>query len=250
MSISLKSAALTLLLFLSIAGPRICHGQAASEPTPYPTRDQDWPGKGIIRKFGWMDDNRKSFWSQRSKAHGSVVFCGDSLTGGWTDVAKAFPALKVANRGIGGDTSRGLLFRFKEDVLDLQPKAIVILIGTNDLTALGSPMDAVSNISDMLNMVEQQDATLPVVLCTTPPSANPKAPVKAADRATLNAEIIKLAEAHKNVSLCDLYAVTSKEDGSPKLEYFNPDKLHLAAAGHAKWAELINPIFEKLKLKN
>ena len=56
-------------------------------------------------------------------------FVGDSLTGGWKNLAKDFPKLKVANRGLGGDVSRGALFRFKEDALDLNPKAVVIEIG-------------------------------------------------------------------------------------------------------------------------
>jgi len=62
---------------------------------------------------------------------GAVVFAGDSLTRDWKDLAQApFPDMKVANRGINGDVSRSLRFRFQEDVLDLNPKAVVILIAT------------------------------------------------------------------------------------------------------------------------
>ena len=76
----------------------------------------------------------------------------------------------------------GPAFRFQEDVLDLNPKAVVLLIGTNDLTALGKPADAAFNISQMLDMIGKRDPSLPVVLCTTPPSDNPKAPVKLEQR--------------------------------------------------------------------
>lgn len=220
--------------------------EPAKGPTPYPTADKDWPGKGPIRKFGWMDDNRKFFWTQRTKDQGAIVFAGDSLTGGWKDLAKAFPEIKVANRGIGGDTSRGLLFRFQEDVLDLNPKIIVILVGTNDLTAQGKPADGAFNINAMLDMVEKKDSTLPVVLCTTPPSDHPKAPVKTEQRQVLNSEIRKLAETHKNVVLCDLYASMANEDGSPKLENFGPDKLHFGKTGYDNWAALLAPVFKKL----
>jgi lysophospholipase L1-like esterase len=62
------------------------------------------------------------------------VFLGDSITQGWNDLASAFPDMKVANRGInGGDTTRGVLIRLQDDVLSLDPAAIVLLIGTNDL---------------------------------------------------------------------------------------------------------------------
>ncbi|HCE45266.1 MAG TPA: hypothetical protein DET40_17135 [Lentisphaeria bacterium] len=222
---------------------------AQNGPTPYPKDDKDWPGKGVIRKFGWMDDNRKWFWTQREKEQGAVVFVGDSLTGGWKDIGKAFPGMKVANRGIGGDVSRGVLFRFQEDVLDLSPRAIVITVGTNDLTAAGKTDDYASNIADILAMVEKKNPDLPVVLCTTPPSANPKAPVKLSERQALNAGIVKAAEGRKNVAICDLYAVMANADGTPKGEYFGEDKLHMVKAGYDKWTETIKPVFEKLGIK-
>jgi lysophospholipase L1-like esterase len=238
--------AFTLLLLASPIDSRAFAEEGAKGPTPYPLKDADWPGKGPIRKFGWMDDNRKYFWSQRSTDQGAIVFAGDSLTGNWKSLATDFGKWKVANRGIGGDTSRGLLFRFAEDVLDLNPRAVVITIGTNDLTAAGSAADAVSNIRAMLELVEKKDAALPVVLCTTPPSAQPNAPVKPDERLALNSEIRKLAETHKNVVICDLYAATANEDGSPKLENFGPDKLHLVKAGYETWAALLTPILQKL----
>jgi len=222
---------------------------AQNGPTPYPAKDSDWPGKGVIRKFGWMDDNRKYFWGQREKDQGAVVFCGDSLTGGWKDLGKGFPGMKVANRGVGGDTSRGLLFRFQEDVADVNPKAVVINIGTNDLTAMGKADDVISNISDMIAMVEKKNPATPIVLCTVPPSDNPKAPIKLPEKLALNEKIKKLAEGKKNMATCDLYAVMANPDNTPKAEYFGQDKLHLAGPGYEKWIEAIKPLFEKLGIK-
>ncbi len=222
---------------------------AADGPVPYPAANGDWPGKGPIRSFDFMVGERKAFWKNREKDQGAVVFVGDSLTGGWKNLAKDFPKLKVANRGVGGDVSRGVLFRLKEDVLDLNPKAVVIEIGNNDLTASGSSADMLSNLSDMLAIIEKEKPGMPVVLCTIPPSANPKAPVKADSRKAMNDGIRKMASEHKSTHFCDLYAAAVEADGSPKAEYFAADKLHLNDAGHAKWAELLTPIFEKLKLQ-
>lgn len=221
-----------------------------SGPIPYPNpgNEREWPGKGPIRSFDFMVGERKAFWAQRQKDQGAIVFVGDSLTGGWKSLARDFPKFKVANRGLGGDTSRGALFRFKEDALDLNPKAMVIEIGNNDLTASGSPADMLSNLAAMLAMVEKEKPGLPVVLCTIPPSANPKAPVKASDRQVMNDGIRQMASEHKNTQFCDLYSAAVAADGSPNPDYFVADKLHLSDAGHAKWAELLTPIFEKLKL--
>jgi len=218
-------------------------------PTPFPEQDADWPGKGVVRKFGFMVGERKAFWTQRKQDQGAVVFVGDSLTGGWKSLARDFPKLKVANRGLGGDVSRGVLWRFQEDVLDLNPKAVVICIGNNDLTAMGRPADMLSNLADTLAMGEAARPGMPVVLCSIPSSANPKAPVKADDRQAMNAGIRKLASEHKSTRFCDLFAATANADGSPKLAYFADDKLHLSDAGHAKWAELLTPIFVELKVQ-
>lgn len=217
-------------------------------PIPYPTNDRDWPGKGPIRSFDYMAGERKVYWKNREKDQGAVAFVGDSLTGGWKKLAEDFPKLKVANRGLGGDVSRGVLFRLKDDVLSLHPNAIVIEIGNNDLTAAGAPADMLSNLASVLALIDHEQPGTPVVLCTITPSANPKAPVKPEARQAMNEGIRKLASERPNTYLCDLYAALVETDGAPKPEYFVADKLHLSDAGHTKWAELLNPIFAKLKL--
>jgi lysophospholipase L1-like esterase len=214
---------------------------AQSGPTPYPARAADWPGTGVVRVFGWMKDNRNFFWSEREKKQGSIVFAGDSLTGTWKTLGADFPGTRVANRGIGGDVSRGLLFRFEEDVLALHPKAIVILIGINDLTAKQPASATLANIRSMLDLKQAQQPNVPVVLCTVPPSANPKAPVDEQQRRLLNQGLQQLGKDTKHVSVVDLYAATVTADGTPELQYFNPDQLHLSAAGHARWKQVLLP---------
>lgn len=214
---------------------------AQSGPTPYPARAADWPGTGVVRVFGWMKDNRNFFWSEREKKQGSIVFAGDSLTGNWKTLGADFPGTRVANRGIGGDVSRGLLFRFEEDVLALHPKAIVILIGINDLTARQPASATLANIRSMLDLKQAQQPNVPVVLCTVPPSANPKAPVDEQQRRLLNQGLQKLAKDTKLVTVVDLYAATVTVDGTPERQYFNPDQLHLSAAGQARWKQVLLP---------
>src|SRR5688500_3811924 len=107
--------------------------RAETGPSPYPTQSADWPGEGVIRVFGWMKTNRESFWKQREQKRGAWVLAGDSLLGNWRTSQQDLEPRNTANRAIGGDVSRGLLFRFQEDVLDLHPSGIVLLIGGNDL---------------------------------------------------------------------------------------------------------------------
>jgi lysophospholipase L1-like esterase len=226
---------------------------AQDGPTPYPapTDEGAWAGVGPIRVFGWMVDNRKWFWTQREKEQGSVVFVGDSLTGNWKidDMKKAFLKLKIANCGIGGDVSRGVLFRFKEDVLDLKPTAIVLCIGTNDLSAKAKPELVEQNIVAILAQARAYSATMPIVLCQIPPRDSASAPTDPGAVADLNARIAKIGASEKNLAVLDLFAAMSTPDGKPVPEYFTKDKLHPAPAGYEKWAQVMQPVFDKLGVK-
>lgn len=215
-----------------------------SAPTPYPTRTEEWPGTGVVRVFGWMKENRTAFWSERDKKQHSIVFAGDSLTATWKTLGADFAGAQVANRGIGGDVSRGLLFRFDEDVLALHPKAIVILIGINDLTAKQPASATLANIRSMLELRDSRQPEAPVILCTVPPSANPKAPVDEQQRRLLNDGLRKIASDAKRVSVVDLFTALGTADGTPDIRYFNPDQLHLSPAGHARWKQALLPALQ------
>ena len=68
-----------------------------------------------------------------------VVFFGDSITDIWP-IPKYFPGKPYVNRGIGGQTTPQMLIRFRADVINLQPAAVVILAGTNDIAGNTGPM--------------------------------------------------------------------------------------------------------------
>ncbi len=68
-----------------------------------------------------------------------VVFFGDSITDMWK-LDESFPGKPYINRGISGQTTPQMLVRFREDVINLQPKAVVILAGTNDIAGNTGPM--------------------------------------------------------------------------------------------------------------
>lgn len=221
-----------------------------SGPTPYPDKADaaSWPGDGPIRVFNWMTDNRNYFWTQREKDLGTIVFVGDSLVGGWKDVRKAFPERKVANRGIGGDVSRGALFRFKEDVLDLNPKAVVILVGTNDLSAHANPAVVIKNITAILDQAKAHNPEMPVILCTIPPRNCPQAPTKPGALDDLNARIKTLAEEEERetVQVMDLHAALLNEDGTQNTDCFGKDQIHMNTKGYEIWAGMLKPVFVSL----
>ncbi len=68
-----------------------------------------------------------------------VVFFGDSITDIW-HIDEYFPGKPYINRGIGGQTTPQMLVRFRQDVINLEPKVVVILAGTNDIAGNTGPM--------------------------------------------------------------------------------------------------------------
>jgi lysophospholipase L1-like esterase len=83
-----------------------------------------------------------------------VVFFGDSITAGWP-LDQFFPGRPYVNRGIGGQTTSQALVRFRQDVIDLSPAAVVILLGTNDIagnTGAISLADIQGNLASMTEL--------------------------------------------------------------------------------------------------
>jgi len=89
-----------------------------------------------------------------AKGENRVVFFGDSITEGWK-LDHSFPGKLYINRGISGQTTPQMLLRFRQDVIDLHPKAVVILAGTNDLAGTTGPLrneDIESNYASMADL--------------------------------------------------------------------------------------------------
>jgi lysophospholipase L1-like esterase len=86
-----------------------------------------------------------------NKAPVKLVFMGNSITEGWKSFdPNFFNSTDYVNRGIGGQTTPQMLVRFKQDVLDLKPKGVVILAGTNDIAENTGPM----SIQEIYNQIE------------------------------------------------------------------------------------------------
>ena len=97
-----------------------------------------------------------------------VVFMGDSITEGWGMKATAtspgrgefFPGKPYINRGISGQTTPQMLVRFRQDVIDLHPKVVIILAGTNDIAGNTGPMrleDIEANYASMAELARAHD---------------------------------------------------------------------------------------------
>lgn len=210
-----------------------------------PETDEGLPGDGPIRRYEWFRSlwqKKRSTWSGRIQAdQKSLVFLGDSITHGWGDnLGGSFSDVKVANRGISGDTTRGMLIRLKEDVLSLNPAGVVMLMGTNDLEEGAKPKTIADNVKLIVAELKKHNEKMPIVLCNVFPSSSSKKR-SARDIQEINKLYAAAVKGDSQITVVDTWTLFANEDGDAKKEEF-PDLLHPNKAGYAKWAAALRPI--------
>ncbi len=183
---------------------------------------------------------RADFFHRYPVNEGDVVFLGDSITdgGAWEEL---FPGVPLKNRGINGDTTIGVLNRL-DDILRSRPRAIFLLIGTNDLPWFEYRSDRaiLRTYSQILDRCHEQSPQTQVYVQSILPRA--RAYTKRIER--LNVQLEQLA----SVCQCpyiDLYTSFVDSKGVLRPELTN-DHLHLLAAGYARWVEILTPYINDL----
>lgn len=102
-----------------------------------------------------------------------IVFMGDSITEGWRNHVPAFFGPGRIGRGISGQTTMQMLARFRQDVIDLKPKVVQIMAGTNDIAGNLGPVDDSDIEANIRSMTELAQAHgIRVILASIPPAAD------------------------------------------------------------------------------
>jgi lysophospholipase L1-like esterase len=175
-----------------------------------------------------------------------VVFMGDSITEQWyRDFPSLFfPGKPYINRGIGGQTSPQMLIRFRSDVIDLKPKVVVILAGTNDIAGNTGPMTLKAIQNNLVSMAELAQANnIRVVLASLLPVNDYKrmrTDVRSPEKiVALNIWIKDYATKNGHIYL-NYYAALLDNKGMLKDELSN-DGLHVNEKGYA----IMQPLAEE-----
>ena len=131
------------LLFFALSALAQQPAQPAIPPTGFAGLDQYRASRIAIftDDYGMLKRYRDANAALKPPAPGEnrVVFFGDSITDIW-HLDEYFPGKPYINRGIGGQTTPQMLVRFRQDVIDLHPKVVIILAGTNDIAGNTGPM--------------------------------------------------------------------------------------------------------------
>jgi lysophospholipase L1-like esterase len=206
-------------------------------------RLQDWPAMAR-----YHDANAQLAPPAKSEAR--VVFMGDSITDFWTDPEYGgfFPGKPYVDRGISGQTTPQMLVRFRPDVIALQPKVVVILAGTNDISGNTGPMPLSATEDNLATMAEiARVHGIHVVLASLTPVSDygrgrDGAPLKMTTRRPpekileLNAWIKQYAASNGHTYL-DYFSAMVDDQGFLKKE-LSVDGLHPNAPGYAVMAPL------------
>lgn len=197
---------------------------------------QDWPN---LTRFQEANEElkMKPFDNER------VVFMGNSITENWIKTYPDYFTGHFVNRGISGQTTPQMLIRFRADVVDLYPKAVVILAGTNDIAGNTGPSTLDMVMDNLKSMTEiAQSNGIKVFLCSVLPAFDyswrpGKAPnVKIPE---LNEMIKSYAEENDNVVYVDFFSAMV-DDKNGMQESLTNDGVHPTAAGY----DIMQPIIE------
>lgn len=175
----------------------------------------------------------------------AVVFMGNSITDGWDNAhPEFFTDNNFACRGIGGQVSSQMLCRFRADVIDLRPKAVVILAGTNDIAGNNGPIESEHIAENIVSMAELALAAgIRPIICSVLPAAQypwrPEVESVPEKIRALNDRLRQYA-AERGLTWVDYYSAMDAGDGSMRSEYTR-DGVHPTPEGYAVMEAVIRP---------
>lgn len=185
-----------------------------------------------------------------AKKEKRVVFIGNSITEGWVNNRPDFfKSNNYIGRGISGQTSPQLLSRFRQDVINLKPKAVVINIGTNDIAGNTGPYDFEFTLGNIKSMAELAKANgIKVILSSVTPAGEypwrkeiKDVPEKIM---TLNAAIKAYAKERKFVYID--YFEKMHDDNNALIASYGTDGVHPNAEGYAVMEEIAKKVIDKV----
>lgn len=171
-----------------------------------------------------------------------TVIIGDSITARWPRIRPHFfEQTKLVGRGISGETTPQMLLRFRQDVIDLQPKTVIILGGTNDLAGNSGNVSTASTLGYLQSMVElaKQNDISPVLCSILPADSffwstaeNPASAIQ-----VLNRKIRAYAE-RNNLKYIDFHSIMQNRSSGIRTS-FSDDGVHPNSLGYSAMERLL-----------
>ena len=210
------------------------------------------PAAGFWGGRSWLDTHAGLVKTVQANAGPiDVLLVGDSITQQWgTAWAEAFPAWKTVNIGIGGDKTQNVLWRLDHGgVAGLEPRAVVLLIGNNNMffTPETGIEPAARGIKACADNLREKFPRTPLIVVKVFPAHAPGNRFYE-DIKKVNAALGALSlDADPLVHVLDMSGEMVEADGSLKAGLFTPDNIHLTQeGGYALFAGRLKPLLERL----
>jgi len=206
-------------------------------------RKKDWA------RFGHYAVDNETIHSVNGKV--KVVFYGNSITRNWFKMhPEFFHENDFIGRGIGGQTSSELLVRMRQDVIDLKPKVVVIMCGTNDIAQNNGTISLEHTMGNIISMCELAKANkIRPILCSVLPARmfrwNPYVYDAPEQIRALNQMIEAYAKQNK-ITYVDYYSAMAAEDGGLK-KGLSEDNVHPTMQGYAIMEPIILKVLKNVK---
>lgn len=196
------------------------------------------PGRweGEIRAFEQAD-------AREMPRPGGVMFYGSSSFRLWTNVAAAFPAFRVVNRGFGGSQLSDLNEHFARVVPRHAPQVLLIYGGDNDIAAGKSAAQVEADFRTLVQRVRQSCPSTRVAFVAIKPS--PSRLQFLAAQKDANARVRKFARWHHGVDFLDTASPVLDAAGQPDPRFFQKDRLHLNPDGYRAWEPVIGRYLDR-----
>ena len=200
------------------------------------------------------NDNYNTYWNQRATLFAAlpvtsddIIFVGNSITDGgeWWEL---FQTPGIKNRGISGDTSRGVIDRL-DPIVAGKPKKVFLMIGINDLSR-GLTIDSIAaNVAQIVGRLRIESPQTKIYIQSTLPVSDEKDMFKG--HSARRDDVAPLNELYKKIALdngatyIDLYSqFVNPQTGKMNLKYSN-DGLHLLGEGYILWGKIAKPYVEE-----
>ncbi len=196
----------------------------------------------------WANFGRFAEANRSAPRGADAVLMGNSITEGWTGQMPEFVTDNgYINRGIGGQVTAQMLARFRPDVIELAPKAVVILAGTNDIAGNMGDISLENICQNIISMAELAKYNgIEVIICSVLPAYEygwRPGRQPAAKIVQLNAMLRDYAENNSYI-YADLHS--QMKDGRNGLaEGLHTDEVHLTRTGYEKMASILKPMIDR-----
>ncbi|MFC5050741.1 platelet-activating factor acetylhydrolase IB subunit [Rubritalea spongiae] len=230
-----------LAIALSLLSLPLCAETDSSLSTTPESRTQKW----------WMPRHQEKLEQKKNLGDVQLVFIGDSITHAWENKgkevwAKEYAPYKALNLGYSGDRTENVLWRIENGEVDgISPKAIVMMIGTNNAGHRDEPSEQTADgIKAILDLLEKkQPETKILLLGIFPRGTTPEDPKRKLIDGTN--KIIETYADNKRVFYLNINNVFLEEDGTLSKQVMK-DLLHPNPDQYQVWADAIRPLLQKL----